>query len=144
METKTAISANELMLGNWVYLKFNTPTLDRVSYISDNTIGLANYGGEWELSEIEPIPLSAELLEKCGFVKHLDGMMYKWESKDFKEHAENGEAYPHLNMYLRRHLIPDNSYCFAYNNYRSYPFQYLHQLQNLALLLTGQQLTIEL
>lgn len=56
----------ELMIGDWVY---RPDCYDQVKEIRQNgIIGLDSLRGLIGFSEIEPIPLTAEILEKNGFV----------------------------------------------------------------------------
>ncbi len=60
------MKANELMIGDWV---FNTPNgkPEQVQEIHERMVMLA-YNDLYEYDEIEPVPLTAEILEQNGFV----------------------------------------------------------------------------
>ena len=77
---------------------------------------------------IDPIPLTEDILLKCGFVEvsnyHPEGKTYKL--KDF----ETTEFYPYISYKGER----------IGNEY----IKHLHQLQNLFFALTGEELNIEL
>jgi hypothetical protein len=134
------MKAQELRIGNWV-LRKSTGKPHRVVGLYKGDLGpqgsiFIDIPAEQRLmyrlhkDGVQPIPLTPEILEKCGFARH-NG---KWK---------------HINspFYLHAYIpiIPEqNSYCFAWNNYKSYSFQYLHQLQNLYFCLTGEELEIEL
>jgi hypothetical protein len=75
---------------------------------------------------LKPIPLTPEILERCGFVKTI----YGWDSVNTS-----------FNFYQARKdslLLP----CFKENvcGDNSFPIKHLHQLQNLFFALTGQEL----
>lgn len=62
----TAISANELMLGNWVQRKIVIPALEEAMYHRVDCEMIRDclfYKDNWAY---EPIPLSAEILERYG------------------------------------------------------------------------------
>lgn len=72
------MNANELMIGDWVYrTDFNTPVpskiigmevvnYDKMEYVVD-VFNKNGYNVQLYLNEIEPIPLTPEILEKIGF-----------------------------------------------------------------------------
>lgn len=70
----------------------------------------------------KPIPLTPELLEKCGFKKY-DGYGYKVAQGYIIKHA-NGYFYHYHDLRIR--------------------VDYLHQLQNLVFALTGKEIEINL
>lgn len=130
------IQANDLRIGN--LLKFNEETVD-VESIGFDGVNLRG-GYDWSIDcefnydELEPIPLTEDILLKCGFVKHKAGIggcdmwqgMDAWEMDDewlFRGSPERGLK-----------LI----------GYFNSNIQYLHQLQNLYFALTGSELNIQL
>ena len=59
------MKANELMIGDWVY---RPDCYDQVKEIKhDGVIGIDSIRGLITFSELEPIPLTPEILEKNGF-----------------------------------------------------------------------------
>lgn len=81
------MKANELMIGDWVTGKKWRENPSKLSRINDNGkyyYGITSDGtqvGPFLLEEIEPIPLTPEILEKNGFVKesgenHGDNLQY--------------------------------------------------------------------
>lgn len=122
------IKANDIRIGN-------------IFKVREDAINTEHYPGDiikWDLSDFsaiergrlnymdfDPIPLTPELLEKCGF-ELLVG------DYDFDTYSKNGiEVWEH-----------DEGYC------HSYAFggdvDHLHQLQNLYFVLTGEELEIKL
>lgn len=60
------MKANELMMGDWVY---RPACYDKVKEIRNTgVIGIDNMRGLIAFSEIEPIPITAEILEKNGWI----------------------------------------------------------------------------
>ena len=57
---------NELMIGDWIKPK-NVDGYFKAGLIGTDTIGNDTDTAEWDLDEIEPIPLTAEILEKNGW-----------------------------------------------------------------------------
>lgn len=63
------MKASDLMVGDWVWNEFNKKA-EKVSSVMDNLIMLDYndcYNPEEPIDEIEPIPLTVEILEKNGF-----------------------------------------------------------------------------
>ena len=64
------MKANELMIGDWVY-NTNNRQNERVQEITSGLVML-DYNDMYDYNEIEPIPLTPEILEKNGFIKDAD------------------------------------------------------------------------
>jgi len=135
------ILANELRLGNWV----EEEVLGRVRIVAilSDTVAVVGKGMKMDraiedrefslnLSNIKPVPLTPEILEKCGFEKQEDG---------------DGGYY--------RELLSGNGFLFVEGDKKGYTdvfidlsehlrVRYVHQLQNLYFALTGEELTINL
>jgi len=79
--------------------------------------------GVVDWNNIQPISLTPEILEKCGFVMHKTSQLWRT-----------------YNFYLHHYLVSDNEYCFKYSDFTSSSIQYLHQLQNLYFALCGEEL----
>lgn len=113
------MKANELRLNN--YVKHNG-NFYQVEEISDEWLQIDNYQLNTELNEIEPIPLTEEILLKCGF---FEGQIGYYFLNDITISVE-GQVY-----------FGDEETWVA-------ELQYLHQLQNLYFALTNQELEINL
>lgn len=122
------IQANELRIGNFV----KTPNqdffrIDAFEYLRDD-FGKVAQGKDtqyhplpWYLNNIEPIPLTPEILEKCGLTNtiYLNGYAYNFD------------------------ITGDVS--FNHGEYEQIcNVKYLHQLQNLYFALTGEELSVNL
>lgn len=109
------IQANELRIGNWLLFTdfpvYNNPVQVRQGELKQ----------EWLDWFAKPIPLTPEILEKCGF-ENWDKNKY---SNDILCLTINGEGF----LYLA--------------NQRHVNIFYLHQLQNLYFALTGEELTFK-
>lgn len=122
------IQANELRIGNLVNV--NGETIE----VSDiNSLGIDNHYGEvkYELSELQPIPLTEDILLKCGFEieKHYD-------SKYELNHGQYIFVIDFL-TFLKIYIKGVDECLFfdeAVNGF--------HQLQNLYFALTNEELTI--
>lgn len=119
------IAANELRIGN--YVNHKSEGISRVTEIEShkNHIGVTplsfnNY--VFMCAEIKPIPLTPEILEKCGFV-----------SNPYQDRYELGDF--HFEYCAIRNIV----WCEKYPH-----IKYLHQLQNLYFALTGEELIINL
>jgi hypothetical protein len=108
------INANELRIGNWVKIGHHQTTVFHI-------IGDEDF--------FEPIPLTPEILEKCGFKE----MPSKGFNKVVRVRLKTIELSVFLNgnIYLERQgediLLP-------------LKYTHLHQLQNLYFALTGEEL----
>jgi hypothetical protein len=78
------------------------------------------------LSDIKPIPLTPEILEKAGYVTKLIGGLPYYKLLKFE--------------FLNGSLIPGGINFMSMDM----PCEYVHQLQNLYFALTGNELEIEL
>ena len=136
------MKANEMMIGDWVTCKKWRENPFKLTRINDN--GKYYYGitsnetqvGPFLLDEIEPIPLTTEILKKNGF---------DTSDPEVKQYhfTEDGQSY-HFSlrqMYSQKDNKP--------NGYSFYAFSvltiidYVHQLQH-ALKLCGIEKEIEL
>jgi hypothetical protein len=89
-------------------------------------------------ADLKPIPLTPEILEKCGFEKDADP--YNWANPDWDIYR------------IKRMSIGVKEGMFAWYNrsdddfYSSYypELKFLHQLQNLYFSLTGEELEVKL
>lgn len=121
------IKSNELRIGNLVSRRGETSvvvSLDR----EDVWVRLGGEYGDferWYFESIDPIPLTPEILEKCGF----EEQMYS------KGTWSCGEV-----SLLIRDFQPVTMGRDDYELFGK-PLQYLHQLQNLVFALTGEELT---
>lgn len=59
------MKANELMVGDWIYRPCCSDQVKEIRHIG--VIGIDNMRGLIAFSEIEPIPLTPEILEKNGW-----------------------------------------------------------------------------
>lgn len=118
------ITANEIRLGNWFKDYENKYFEWELRHFELMTLSI-------DADEIikEPIPLTEDILLKCGFKKHLDTLYIHWSK-------EGG-------MFEISTRLPDGSYGLWVNGTIGC-FQYLHQLQNLYFALTQQELNIQL
>ena len=127
------IQANELRLGNWVNYP-NDDTKYKVLEIFETGISVidSDYGAKIEFYQFSPIPLTPEILEKCGFIK----LRNNWSENvpdTFKINLlnlNNGDGI--LNLILNAVNAPCPK------------VKYLHQLQNIYFCLCEEELKIEL
>lgn len=153
----TAISANELMLGNWVMYKGEMCRVETVSLDmedeSEPFINVHRGGNVYECivlrqqsNELQPIPLSAEILVKCGFVKipHLIyNSAFDYNLGRGRYLSINDCGTPNEVWFLTEREDKNVLSIVTIKNYDYDGRTYLHQLQNILSSL-GQPLTIEL
>ena len=116
------IKANELRVGNWVLLGAKKRLYHEVDSICAWGEGTA----------LHPIPLTPEILEKCGFRQQGKRNLYSDGKLAFMEDADGFTFF-----------IKDVSNVL-YKSVANSKIYYLHQLQNLYFALTGDELKIEL
>lgn len=73
------LQAKDLMIGDWVMNTHNRKP-EQVCEIMER-MAMLDYNDLYDYDEIEPIPLTAEILEKNGFVEWED-KCYRWEYAD--------------------------------------------------------------
>ena len=116
---------SELMIGDWVY---RPDCYSKVKEIRENgIIGYDHLRGIISFEELEPIPLTPEILEKNGFV-------YDSEDKLFED------IYPRISMLYAQYRLVENG---GINYGEMSEIKYVHQLQH-ALRLCGIDKEIEL
>lgn len=116
------IQANELRLGNWVTIT-GVPiqlTQKKIAFIleEDNST-----------TRCSPIPLTPEILERCGFEK---GCLVKELNNEWMIYYNNG-------MWLQ---VEKAEHPYICERKDLFHIKYLHQLQNLYYALTGSELEI--
>jgi hypothetical protein len=105
------IKDNELRLDNWV-IKDGEP--HQISY--------GDFASSYDFSKLDPIPLTPEILLKCGFT--------------WRNDSHNIMDFGRFVLFL------DNS--FRYKDYPYTKVKTLHHAQNLCYALTGKEITINL
>lgn len=124
----TMIEAKQLRIGNWVNFDNRNWLINSVTkdfpYLETIEFGF----GIVEYRNIEPIPLTPEILEKCGFDP---------TSKGFFKH-------PNWYNVSLKYIRGTYSLRFNFTDIVATNIDYVHQLQNLYFALTGEELTINL
>lgn len=119
------MKANELMIGDWVY---RPDCYDQVKEIRHTgVIGRDSLRGLIAFSELEPIPLTPEILEKNGFVYDLEDKLFE-------------DIYPRISMLYAQYRLVENG---GINYGEMSEIKYVHELQH-ALRLCGITKEIEL
>lgn len=145
------INANELRIGNWVYgmngyniEHTKVPTKIAGVNWEEANLDFDDYKTHWcGVNWIDPIPLTPELLEKCGMTdKDIEGEVIDGGRGQEWEHAESR---PDKTFAIRE----EEEGGYALLGTEPYwtigkPFQFLHQLQNLYFALTGTELSVNL
>ena len=144
-----AIKANELRIGNWVSVDGKSIQVESINEDGINQEISSGWYGSWdteyegrfydwhkdESRTVQPIPITEDILIKCGF-EEIDGdKMFPYFQK-------------RITMVLDEYKFDistrgDNEWRWIEGNV-NVPFCYLHQLQNLYFSLTGEELKIEL
>lgn len=120
------VAASELRIGNWVELN---GAFGKVQSVDEfNQIKVFGY---YPITPVKPIPLSEEILFKCGFSKGSVWNVGKYLCKEIN--------YGFWITYKKEKIILDFISAASITE-----IEYLHQLQNLYFALTGKELEIEL
>lgn len=125
------LSCKDLMIGDWVYNTHNQQN-EQVAEIGSGLVMLA-YNGLFEYDEIEPIPLTPEILEKNGM--HL----YNRKTNSLMEECNHSGIFEEDDDYrVELSLGYDGIIRWTINGdeYTIMPLDYVHQLQQ-ALRLCG-------
>jgi hypothetical protein len=127
----------ELRIGNWVEDEDDSHDRWRVEKIEpgkEETKGMWFVNSRWT-EDLQPIPLTPEILEKAGLVKD------KRSGVAMRTIAYSDESYPcTLQVSGGGKMLVCRSGMYSIGA----PCEYLHQLQNLYFALTGEELNIEL
>lgn len=138
------IEINELRIGNLVkYGMHISPVLSIFNGTSGNVksdnpyVCLPHPGETRNIYEIEPIPLTPEILEKCGFIKTVSmlGAEKDFEYTDYRYGMmvlNTNEKWGHTEVEYDPFNIDDRGHICK--------VKYLHQLQNLHFCLCGKEL----
>jgi len=130
------IKANELRIGNRI--RVYSDIVEVTDIADDGIIGTTAYfDGQMGCcgctdSMAEPIPLTPEILEKCGF-----------EQKEVVNSDQDDRtfwAHPKMNYYTYDGKKFDAGYGFGDLDH----VKYVHQVQNLFFALTGEELEVKL
>ena len=130
------MKAQELRIGNLVNVPNKEQSPFRIDYFDENKVyqnqgfyntefGLVPYHPlTWDISDCAPIPLTPEILEKCGFEKFKGLWNYKLVPIGYE-----------LNL-VKINGLNENEF----ENQIGESIKHLHHLQNLYYALTGEEL----
>jgi len=125
------IQANELRIGNIIYLD----GYEEITEITTEGVKTNFTDSHFvDFDSIYPIPLTPEILEKCGFIKSDNSQdLYWYLNQDGFEISiqECGDGYALFNY---------DGYSGQHSTIGT-PFLYLHNLQNLFFALNSKELT---
>ena len=141
------MKANELRIGNYVDVPNKSQSPFKVDYFDESKVyqkngayKLPGFSTEipfhpltWDLEDCQGIPLTPEILEKCGFEIRDQGVCITAITKDFLFEL----------IWLKDSVTNEvKGYPFYRNG--SHVLKYLHQVQNLVHALTGEEITLNL
>jgi hypothetical protein len=143
------MKANELRIGNYV----NEDVLGDapISEITESTVGLSVNHMDINRVEsivtyiiaihnIKSIPLTHEILEKCGFKKYSHNPGYAIDSDSMSEKCDEYNLGKLSIMDWGDGFVLSNSFSFSLR----VELKHLHQLQNLVHSITGEELEVKL
>lgn len=135
------MEANELRIGNKIW---RPCCYDEVVEVRESgIIGLDSLRGLLAYSEIEPIPVTEELLLKIGFKEKRNGYLHYRDNND-ELSIKFGLGYVfvnHANLIFNPEDVTETNYSSSLEFPNTI---HLHTLQNIWHLLTGKELEIEL
>lgn len=133
------IKENELRVGNYIADYEEKENYFKIEQIRINSIG--DYVAVYRLGSIccqvnllEPIPLTEEILLKCGFENEVDDIDGKMYNIYFVTNTE----------YLIEYFYKEKEYIFTDDMGLKIYINSIHQLQNLYYALTNEELQINL
>jgi hypothetical protein len=140
------MKANELMIGDWVFVHKPTCKGHRVDYINEMDEEIGADGEIYGVCDIRPIPLTAEILEKNGIVfdytiKLHDDYGNPYEIKGYALHGTTKWGDDYLLQYDEDkdlHISTE-----IYGEITLHNINFIHELQH-ALRLCGIEKEIEL
>lgn len=128
------INPLELRLGNKVFYTVNGDKkhIGEITQIARTEDGIkATIDYHYPLSFGDPIPLTPEILEKCGFVGKYKSCGYSYQKNiihlSSQDEDDNGKPI-------------ENYVLHFYDDYKGKPIYYLHELQNLYFARVGEEL----
>lgn len=125
------INYKEARVNNWVMYDNRLFQIEAISR-SLPCLNTDEFGiGVVDWNNLQPIPLTPEILEKCGFEEVEGNIYYKFfDYKEFRVfiHKENNSVF----MYWKGNTVDD-----SVNNLP------IHRLQNIIFALTGEELTFK-
>lgn len=123
------MESKELRIGNYISVYGEFKNVESIGYYG---IGFNGGFAKYKLPNLEPIPLTEELLLKCGFE---DCNSYK----DYRLYLP-----PHQEAYLELSIRNGIVCGFGISeDPMLLDLEYVHQLQNIYFALTGQELEIK-
>lgn len=144
------IDARDLRVGNWALGANGIP--QKVAYVGE-TIGLHNETGgtdkyqvnpiiSFDIKDLQPIPLSPEILEKAGSEKKITTHSCKLFDTTiiYYELEFRGMQY----ITLRVQDFGGELVNYIWESSHKVSLNYVHQLQNLVYVVTGNELKIDL
>lgn len=122
------ILTEDLRIGNWISV---TDVMYRINVISGTKVYFEGHKRSVKKEELQPIPITPEILEKAGFARRGQTSLYdKVPVEGFTYH-----------IYWNKIMIfqtPDNTLCHWLNT----RITFLHQLQNLYYSLTSKEISV--
>lgn len=136
------IDVNNLMVGNWV--KSPQGIVEVHNVLTDSIIAKSDKKGIYILyaTNIEPMPVTKEILKKIGFEEHKDNVLkefsyYRYWDKKYRYKLDVDPDLCNSDRKFSIHI--DNGDCETIG---SGEFDYVHELQNLVRVITRQNLPI--
>lgn len=137
--TQTSIKASELRIGNWVNSKLVFHFPERVVYRPTRILAYHFQVNDEDC--FHPIPLTPEILEKCGFQNYYGhGVIFRYKNVFWGLELYHGDFILTINQ-PQFDRFGDIEY-EKWGEEKTI-IHYLHQLQNLYFALTGEELDIK-
>lgn len=127
------MKATELRIGNWVYNSTTRNNMQVYPMMIPQLCNIEKEYGSLKDSNIKPIPLTEEMLLKCGFDKDGDYEYFfvgEFTNYILEEQSKGG------------YMLGVNQGCCT--NFFCWDIKYLHQLQNLYFALCEKELEVSI
>lgn len=127
------MNTTELKIGNWVYNSTTKNNMQVYPMMLPQLYSIEKEHGSLKDSNIKPIPLTEEILLKCGFEK--EGYLEYIYFGEITNYILDGDT-------AGTYQVGVNQGCCT--TFFSWGIKYLHQLQNLFYCLCGFELEVSL
>lgn len=122
------MKATELMIGDWIYDNYHK-AYGRVNTLTRALLWVGEEDDDWQLNydEIEPIPITAEILERNGFEEE-----HGYNEVVYMDYGDDNYS---ICIHLKERNYTNGAYTFAnidsgYICIEELPINYVHELQH--------------
>lgn len=134
------IKAGDIMLGNYIQSPYGNYPIAEIGYKDDDAyIRQKDCHAGYYLSYCRPIPLTEDVLLKCGFKKDVNGILWIKITPDRHFELINSQGYYYPQLTQLGEISHQGISAVSLDR-----IQYVHELQNILRCLTKTELIVEL